>query len=165
MTEGEFPNGIRVVNSVDALPGVDTLEGKIGPVIRGQASQAHFIDMPAGMFCLEHPHATESLIYTVRGSWVLVSDDRRFVMRPNSIFWFGADISTGYEVPFDEDALILIFKGQRSEQSDEEFIEYLKGLRSRLEHRHADGEPFLIAELPLDHPCRKFARSLGAPLA
>ena len=165
MTDGDFPEGIRIVNSVDGLAGVDTLEGRIGPVIHGETSQAHFIDMPAGMFCPEHPHATESLIHTVRGSWVLVSGGRRFVMRSGSIFWFGADVSTGYEVPFDEDALILIFKGQRSMQSDEEFIEYLEGLKSRLEQRHADGEPFLIAELPLDHPCRDFARSLGAPLA
>lgn len=162
MTERSLPAGIRIVGSVDGLPGVDTLEGTIGPVIHGEASQAHFIDMPAGMFCPEHPHATESLIYTVRGSWVLVSGGRRFIMRPGSIFWFGAEISTGYEVPFDEDALILIFKGQRFKESDEQFIEYLEGLKSRLEKRHADGEPFLISELPSDHPSRTFARSLDA---
>lgn len=163
MDEERYPAGIRIVDRVDGLPGVDTLEGVIGPVIRGEASQAHFIDMPPGMFCGEHPHATESLVYTVRGRWVLASDGKRFVMRQGSIFWFGANVSTGYETPFAESALLLIFKGQLSNQSDDEFVEYLRGMKCRLEKRHDEGEPFLISELPADHPCRAFARSIVAP--
>ncbi|MBV1734782.1 MAG: hypothetical protein KMY50_03230 [Candidatus Desulforudis sp.] len=54
-------------------------------------------------------------------------------MRPGSLFWFGAGVPTGYEVPFDEPAFILIFKGQRNEDSDEAFFEYLRGLADRLE--------------------------------
>ena len=85
-------------------------------------------------------------------------------MRPGSIFWFGANVSTGYEVPFDNHVLLLIFKGQRKDDSTEAIDTYLRGLQRRLDERHRAGEPFYLSELPHDHPARSFARSIGAPL-
>ena len=157
--------GIRIVENVtdgDANPGVATLEGRIGPLLKGDASQAHFIEMPGDLFCHEHTHTTESLIFTVKGRWVLCSAGRRQLMRPGSLFWFKAGTPTGYEVPFAEAAFILIFKGDRDDTDDEGFVEYLQGLKLRLEMAHEDGTPFKLSELSMDHPARVFARGLGA---
>ena len=82
-------------------------------------------------------------------------------MRPGTLFRFGAKISTGYEVPFNEDAFILIFKGDRTTKAEQEFIDYLKGMAVRLEKEHRDGVPFLLKELPRDHAARAFAREVN----
>jgi hypothetical protein len=118
--------------------GLETLEGRMGPLLLGEGSQAH----------------------TVRGSWVLCSQGPRQHMKPGSLYRFGANTSTGYEVPFREDACILIFKGDRTTKVEKEFMDYLKGLAARLELEHKNGTPFLLKELPADHPARKFAREV-----
>ena len=143
-------------------PSVDTLEGRIGPLLKGDASQAHFIEMPGDLYCHEHSHPTESLIFTVKGRWVLCSSGRRQLMRPGSLFWFKAGTPTGYEVPFADAAFILIFKGDRDEKDEVGFLEYLQGLKLRLERAHEEGTPFKLSELCVDHPARVFARGLGA---
>jgi len=156
--------GIEIVDDItDAkrTAGVDTLEGRIGPLILGEGSQAHFIDMPAGMYVEEHPHSSESLIYTVRGQWVLCSAGRRHLMKPGTLFRFGPNVPTGYEVPFGENAYILIFKGDRLSKSEAEFITYLQGMAERLAHEHKEGTPFLLHELPADHPARAFAAKVN----
>ncbi|MGQ5711938.1 hypothetical protein [Desulforudis sp. DRI-14] len=51
----------------------------------------------------------------------------------------------------------MIFKGQRSEESDEAFFEYLRRLAGRLEEERAGGQPFTFDELPPEHPARVFA--------
>jgi quercetin dioxygenase-like cupin family protein len=156
--------GIEIVGDVgDATKtaGVATLEGRIGPLILGEGSQAHFIDMQGGMFVAEHPHSSESLIYTVRGKWVLCSSGRRQVMKPGTLFRFAAGTPTGYEVPFDDAALILIFKGDRITKDEREFIDYLAGMAERLEKEHQAGTPFLLRELPDDHPARVYARQIN----
>jgi quercetin dioxygenase-like cupin family protein len=156
--------GIAIVEDVadsKVNQGIDTLEGRIGPLIKGDSSKAHFIEMPGGLFCQEHSHSTESLIFTVKGQWVLCSQGRRQLMKPGTLFWFKAGTPTGYEVPFDEPAFILIFKSERDEKDDGEFLLYLQGLKRRLEKAHAEGTPFLMSELPFDHPAREFARRLG----
>jgi hypothetical protein len=115
--------------------------------------------MPSGMYTDEHAHPTESLIYTVRGRWVLCSRGQRFLMNPGSLFWFGDDVPTGYEVPFDEPAFILIFKpGERP--SPDEMVEYLKGMAATCAADHDGGAPYWLSELPEDHPARAFAASL-----
>lgn len=149
------------VGDVQKTAGVATLEGRIGPLILGEGSQAHFIDMQSGLFVAEHPHSTESLIYTVRGQWVLCSAGRRQLMKAGSLFRFAAGTPTGYEVPFDDSALILIFKGDRITKDEREFIDYLKGMAARLEKDHASGTPFLLKELAADHPARVFARQVN----
>ncbi len=160
--------GIQVVENItdgDANHGVVTLEGRIGPLLKGDNSQAHFIEMPGDLYCHEHSHSTESLIFTVKGRWVLSSSGRSHLMRPGSLFWFKAGTPTGYEVPFAEAAFILIFKGDRDNMDDEGFIEYLQGLGQRLKKSHQEGMPFKMSELSTDHPARIYARSLGAEKA
>lgn len=155
--------GITVVENVTdekANPGVNTLEGRIGPLLRGERVQAHYIDMPAGLYLAEHPHASESIIFTVRGRWVLSSGGIRCLMVPGTLFRFGAGVSTGYEVPFDEPAFILIFKGHQLMESDESFVRYLQGLAGRLADEQAGGTPFRLADLPPEHPARVFARRI-----
>ena len=80
--------------------GVDTLEGFIGPLLRTPEMRSHFIDMPAGLYVDEHPHAKGSIIYTVRGQWGLMSLGRWHLMKPGSLYWFGDNILTGFQVPF-----------------------------------------------------------------
>jgi pimeloyl-ACP methyl ester carboxylesterase/quercetin dioxygenase-like cupin family protein/protein tyrosine phosphatase (PTP) superfamily phosphohydrolase (DUF442 family) len=160
--------GIQIVENITdkaRTAGVQTLEGEIGPLLLGEGCQAHFIDMPAGMYCGEHPHSTESLIFTVRGRWVLCSAGRRQVMEPGSLFHFAANTPTGYEVPFDQDAFILIFKGQRLTQKEEDFVDYLKGMAARLKKEHAAGFPYLLSDLPGDHPAIRFARQVNPDFA
>jgi pimeloyl-ACP methyl ester carboxylesterase/quercetin dioxygenase-like cupin family protein len=156
--------GIQIVENITdkrQTTGVKTLEGEIGPLLLGNGCQAHFIDMPAGMYCEEHPHSNESLIYTVRGQWVLCSKGRRHVMKPGTLFHFAPNTPTGYEVPFSEDAFILIFKGQRLTKKEDDFINYLKGMASRLEREHQAGVPYFLSDLPEDHPAIQFAKKVN----
>jgi quercetin dioxygenase-like cupin family protein len=157
--------GIRIIENVadgDANPGILTLEGRIGPLLKGDSSQAHYIQMPADLYCEEHSHSKESIIFTSEGRWVLCSQGRRQLMIPGSLFWFKAGTPTGYEVPFTEPAFILIFKGERDEKDEEGFLEYLQDLKLRLERAHEEGTPFKLSELSVDHPARAFARGIGA---
>lgn len=156
--------GIQIVENITnekATAGVPTLEGRIGPLLLGQDSQAHFIDMYPGQYCEEHPHSTESIIYTVRGQWVLCSGGRRHLMKPGTLFHFAVNTPTGYEVPFAEPAYILIFKGRRTTQKDAEFVDYLKGLADRLKKENAAGLPYWLKDLPADHPALKFAQKVN----
>lgn len=156
--------GVQIIENITdktKTAGVETLEGRIGPLLLGGDSQAHFIDMPSGMYCEEHPHSTESIIFTVRGKWVLCSSGRRHVMKPGSLFHFAAGTPTGYEVPFAEDAYILIFKGSRTTEKEKDFIEYLKGMAQRLKQEQKAGIPYLLKDLPSDHPARRFAEEVN----
>lgn len=152
--------GIRVVEDIMAMPGVDTLEGRIGPLLRAQRGGCHFISMPAGLYVAEHAHPKESLIYTVQGRWVLCSGGERRVMPAGSLFWFGDDVATGYETPFDEGAYLLIFKPVEY-RPDAELIAYLEELAAKLQAEHRDGTSFRLDELPTDHPARVFARAVA----
>lgn len=156
--------GIQIVEDI-TNPGqtaaVETLEGRIGPLLLAEGSQAHFIDMPGGMYCEEHPHSSESVIYTVKGQWVLCSGGRRHLMKPGTLFHFAANTPTGYEVPYAENAFLLIFKGRRTLEHEEEFINYLKGMAARLEKEHEAGIPYLLKDLPADHPALEFAREVN----
>jgi pimeloyl-ACP methyl ester carboxylesterase len=161
----QFAPGIEIIEDITdktRTAGIDTLEGRIGLLLLGEDAQAHFIDMPAGLYLAEHPHSTESLIYTVRGRWVLCSQGRRHLMQPGALYRFGSNISTGYEVPFSEDAYILIFKGRRTTEAEKDFVNYLKGMAERLQREHQAGTPFLLKELPKGHPARRFAREVNS---
>ncbi len=152
-----FPEGIKIVTDVESRIGVETLEGRIGPLLAGEKGQCHYIEMKPGMYCEEHPHATESLIFTAKGEWVLCSQGKRFHMKAGSLFWFGPDVPTGYEVPFDESVFLVIFKSGQAPESSTDMLEYLSGLKERLEQRNQAGEPFTFAELSEDHPAVRFA--------
>ncbi|MGH9226913.1 MAG: hypothetical protein ACRD2W_24720 [Acidimicrobiales bacterium] len=41
-------DGIRIVDDIFAEPGVDTLEGRIGPLVAAARGACHFIHLPAG---------------------------------------------------------------------------------------------------------------------
>lgn len=75
-------------------------------------------------------------------------------MQPGSLFRFAANTPTGYEVPFAENAFILIFKGDRLTREEQEFIDYLKGMAARLKEEQKQGIPYLLKDLPADHPAR-----------
>jgi len=146
-----------IIDSMDDLPGIDTLEGKIGPLVSGNKGSMHYIIMPPDMYCSPHTHPTESIIYTVKGEWVLCSGGERHHMKEGSIFYMPPNIETGYEVPFDRPATILISKFEGKMDPDE-FLEYLKGLKMRLEDSSRNGVSFRISDLPEGHPSRIFAK-------
>jgi len=150
----------RIVDSIGDAPGVETLEGRIGPLLNGIKGAAHYIVMPPGMYCPEHTHPTESIIFTARGQWVLCSEGKRHHMREGSLFFMPPDIPTGYEVPFEEPATLFIVKFEGPNDPDM-FLSYLQGLKDRLDGRHDRGEPFHLTELPSDHPAVEFGRSLN----
>lgn len=152
--------GIQIIDDVTTQFGVDTLEGRVGPLMQGIGSRSQFFELPAGLYTYEHPHPTESIIYTVYGNWVLCTGGKRHVMKPRSLFWFGHNIAAGYEVPFDESAFILIFKGERGHHPDA-MVDYLQNeMQPHLMKEHAAGQAFWLRELPSDHPARVFASSL-----
>lgn len=152
--------GIQIIDDVTVQYGVETLEGRVGPLIQGAGSRSQFFELPAGLYTYEHPHPTESIIFTVYGEWVLCADGKRHVMKPRSLFWFGPNIAAGYEVPFDEPAFILIFKSERGE-TPEAMVNYLHNeMQPHLVQEHKAGQAFWLHELPLDHPARVFAASL-----
>lgn len=154
---------IAIVERIDAVHGVETLEGRITPLLRAARGGCHTITMHAGQYCDEHAHPTESLIYTVSGDWVLCHAGERHHMRAGSLFWFADDAPTGYEVPFPVPAVILIFK-TTGRSSNEEMTGYLEGLAEKLAEDHGHGTPFRLDELPSEHPARVFARGLPGAL-
>ena len=152
--------GIQIIDDVTAQFGVDTLEGRVGPLMQGVGSRSQFFELPAGLYTYEHPHPTESIIYTVYGQWVLCTGGKRHVMKPRSLFGFGPNIEAGYEVPFDEPAFILIFKGERG-LDPAAMVDYLQNeMQPHLMQEHEAGQAFWLRELAEDHPARVFARSL-----
>ncbi len=156
--------GVQVIDDITdpaQCPGIDTIEGRIGPLMKAEGSQCHYIEMLPGQYTGEHAHSSESIIYTVKGQWVLCRAGHRKLMKPGTLYHFGRNIPTGYEVPFDEPAYILIFKSELSDWSDERFIEYLRGLKDTLERQNKAGTPFFLRELPADHPARIYARRIN----
>ena len=162
----ETQEGIKILRAVVDAPGVDTLEGRFGPLLNAKRGGAHYVEVPPGAYMDDHAHERESLIFTVRGEWVLCSRDARWHMKAGDLFWFGDGVPTGYENPFTEPAFLLIFKiGDRAPGYDAAMLDRLRKMRGKLEEEHASGTPFLFKEIPDDHPAKVFARSLpGAKL-
>ncbi|MFC3957943.1 cupin domain-containing protein [Halovivax cerinus] len=154
--------GVEVAPSIEDQPGLSTYEGRIGMLLQGESIQTHFIEMPPGLYLDEHAHETESMIMTLSGEWVLSARGERRHMTEGDLFWFGPGVPTGYEVPFDEDAYILIFKGEVMSDSAEAFVDSLRATDERLAEEAAEGTPFTFDDLPDDHPAIEFAESIGA---
>lgn len=148
------------VPSIFSLPGVNTLEGKIGPIASANGGSAHYITMPPDMYCPAHAHSTESIIYTAKGSWVLFADEKRHIMSEGSLFYMPPDIVTGYEIPFNDPATILISKFEGPMDPDG-FISYLKSLAERLLQEQKDGVAYTLSDLPEDHPAKCFAKEVN----
>lgn len=152
----------RVLRNLDDQPGVETVEGRLVPLLSGAKIRSHAIVMHPGQYCYAHPHDTESIIYTVSGRWVFCTTENgeevRTVINTNDVFHFPGGVPTGFETPFDEPAVIFIVKS--GDESYEEMVVGMEGARDSLAKQAAEGEPFYFRELPADHPARVFAQSV-----
>lgn len=168
-TEALAPIGLEkigdctVLRDVAGQPGIETVEGRLVPLLTGQAVRAHMIVMHPGQYASAHAHDTESIIYTISGRWVFctIEDDeeQRTVINAGDLFHFPGGAPTGFETPFDEPALILISKPGAA--SYDQMIEGMHEARRILDEQAADGEPFFYHELEPDHPARVFAREVA----
>lgn len=150
---------LNILDSFEDAPGVETLEGRIGPLLSAESGSVHYISMPPNMYCAPHKHSTESIIYTMKGEWVLCSEGERHHMKEGSFFYMPPNVETGYEVPFKTAATILIVKFEGPNNVDK-FLTYLQGLKEKLEKQRASGEPFFLTDLPPDHPAIIFAKNI-----
>lgn len=154
----------RVLRSLRDQPGVSTVEGDLVPLLSGQHIRSHMIVMHPGQYCYAHPHDTESIIYTVSGRWVFCTTDDdgqeiRTVINEGDVFHFPGGVPTGFETPFEEEALIFIVK--TGSESYEEMVEGMTWARDMLEKESSEGTPFFYNELPEDHAARVFAREVA----
>lgn len=173
-TTPNSPRRVRLAPGVEIVPdagdraetaGVETLEGRIGPLLNGAELRAHFVELPSGAYVEERRNAGELLVYTVRGRWVLCSRERRQELKPGSLFRAAADSTTGFEVPFDSPALLLVVQARPADQDDAPIMRRLQSLQKRLERDRQAGQPFLLSELEADHPARRFARTVNPSFA
>ncbi|NND03874.1 MAG: cupin domain-containing protein [Acidimicrobiia bacterium] len=152
----------QVLRNVVGQPGLETIEGRLVPLLSGEAIKAHIIVMHPGQYASAHAHETESIIYTISGSWVSCTtegdNEIRTVVNAGDLFRFGGGVPTGYETPFDEPAVILILKG--GAYSYDDMKAGMLEARAILDEQAAGGEPFSYAELEPDHPAVAFARDV-----
>lgn len=164
------PEYIQLATNVEIIPnindavstaGVLTHEGIFGALLFAEDIRAFFIELKPGMFLSEHPHPTESIVYTVSGKWVLCSEGKRQVMAPGSLFHFGSNMPTGWEAPFADGAFLLVVKSKEEGEAYEPYMEGLKEMKVMLDEERAKGNPFYFNELEPDHEAIKFARSVN----
>lgn len=164
------PEYVQLARNVEVIPnienavktsGVLTHEGAFGPLLFAERTRAFFLELKPGMFLEEHPHDLGSIVYTVRGKWVLVSEGKRQVMEAGSLFRFGDRMPTGWEAPFAGGALVLIFKQKVKPETYDSFNAGLKKVRSEIEAERKKGAKFYFNELKPDHPAVVFARSVN----
>ena len=84
------PEYVQLAKNVEVIPNIEdavksqsallTHEGLFGPLLFAEQTRAFFIELKPGMFLEEHPHDIGSIVYTVRGKWVLASEHKRQVM-------------------------------------------------------------------------------------
>ncbi len=153
----------RVLRDVTTPPGIDTIEGRMVPLMAGIGIRTHIIEMQPGLYCYPHPHPTESLIYTLKGRWVFCTTENdeevRIVINEGDMFHFMPDVPTGFETPFPEGASILIFKGDPG--TYEEMWEGMNAAREHLLEDAAGGAAYTYAELPANHAARVFGAEVA----
>lgn len=164
------PEFIQLANNVEIIPnivdavssvGVLTHEGVFGPLLFAESSRAFFIELKPGMFLSEHPHPTESIVYTVSGKWVLCSEGKRQVMKTGSLFHFGSNMPTGWEAPFAEGAFLLVVKTKEEGAAFEPYMQGLKDMATMLDNERKGGMQFYFNELDAEHEAIIFARSVN----
>ena len=164
------PEYIQLATNVEVIPdinkavetvGVLTHEGKFGPLLFAENIRSFFINLKPGMFLSEHPHPTESIVYTVSGKWVLCSEGKRQVMETGSLFHFGSNMPTGWEAPFAGGALLFVVKSKEEGEAYEPYIKGLNEMKATLDKERANGNKFYFNELKPDHPAILFARSVN----
>jgi quercetin dioxygenase-like cupin family protein len=157
----ETQEGIKIHRAVVHAPGVDTLEGRFGPLLNAARGTTHYVELPPRAYMDDHAHDRESLIFTVRGQWVLCSRGTRWHIRSGDLFWFGDNVPTGYENPFAEPAFLLIFKtAEQAPGYDPALLDRLQKMDRTLQEEHARGTAFSFDEIAEDHPAKVFARGL-----
>jgi len=149
------------INDAAATTGVLTHEGIFGPLLFAEDIRAFYIELKPGMFLSEHPHPTESIVYTVSGKWVICSEGKRQVMEPGSLFHFGSNMPTGWEAPFAEGAFLLVVKSKEEGEAFKPYMEGLQEMKIKLDEERAKGNAFYYNELEPDHAAIKFARSVN----
>jgi quercetin dioxygenase-like cupin family protein len=107
--DGRSVSVVHDTGNSQKYPGIITSEGLAYPLIMGATMFAHTLEMPAGLTVPEHAEAEESMVYTVRGRWILVVDGQKHLMGPGSLHWINEGAYAGCEVPFDEPAFVLAF--------------------------------------------------------
>ncbi len=158
----QFANNVEIIEDVsEAMENASstfTHEGHFGPLLFGESLRAYTLRLEPGMFLSEHPHPTESIVYTLSGRWVLSSEGKRQVMEAGSIFHFGSNMPTGWEAPFAEGAEMLIFKMRREGEDYHSFTDGIRALAKDLDKEYREGEAFYFHQLAPDHPAVLFAR-------
>ncbi len=160
----QLANNVKVITNInDAIEtlGVLTHEGVFGALLFAENIRAFYIELKPGMFLSEHPHPTESIVYTVSGKWVLCSEGKRQVMESGSLFHFGSNMPTGWEAPFAEGAFLLVVKSMEEGEAYEPYMKGLEEMKTMLDEERANGSEFYFNELKADHPAIIFARSVN----
>lgn len=165
------PEYLQLATNVEVIPNIEdavksksailTHEGLFGPLLFAEQTRAFFIVLKPGMFLAEHPHDIGSIVYTVRGKWVLASEGKRQVMSEGALFRFGDNMPTGWEAPFGEDALLLIVKPKGDSVSYEAFNKGINEMKDSTNKDRANGMVFYYNELKPDDPALKFAREVN----
>jgi quercetin dioxygenase-like cupin family protein len=158
----QLANNVEIIEDVaEAMQNASstfTHEGFFGPLLFGEELRAYTLRLEPGMFLSEHPHPTESIVYTMAGRWVLSSEGKRKVMQAGSIFHFGSNMPTGWEAAFPEGAEVLIFKMKREGENYRSFTDGMHALAADLDKQYNEGETFYYHQLDADHPAIAFAR-------
>lgn len=166
------PSYVQLATKVEIIPNIEdavkgkaaipTHEGTFGALLFAEQTRAFFIELQPGMFLAEHPHDIGSIIYTVRGKWVLASEGKRHVMEAGSLFRFGDNMPTGWEAPFNEPALLLVVKPKGPTTDYDIFNRGLKAMQSSTDKdRKAGKMQFYYSELKPDDPAIAYARSVN----
>ena len=164
------PSYVQLATNVEVIPNIEdavkssgilTHEGLFGPLLFAEQTRAFFIELEPGMFLAEHPHDIGSIIYTVRGKWVLASEGKRQVMQAGSLFRFGDNMPTGWEAPFSEPALLLVVKPKGESTSYDIFARGIQAMQASVDKERKNGTPFYYNELKPDDPAIAFARSVN----
>lgn len=166
------PSYIQLATNVEIIPNIEdalknksaipTHEGIFGPLLFAEQTRSFFIELQPGMFLAEHPHDVGSIIYTVRGKWVLASEGKRHVMQAGTLFRFGDNMPTGWEAPFSEPALLLVVKPKGENTSYDIFNRGIKAMQSSTDKdRKAGKMQFYYSELKPDDPAIAYARSVN----
>jgi quercetin dioxygenase-like cupin family protein len=164
------PSYVQLATNVEVIPNIEdavksssilTHEGAFGPLLFAEETRAFFIELQPGMFLAEHPHDIGSIIYTVRGKWVLASEGKRQVMQAGTLFRFGDKMPTGWEAPFNEPALLLVVKPKGPTTSYDIFNRGIKAMQASVDKDRKNGSPFYYSELKPDDPAIAYARSVN----
>jgi hypothetical protein len=165
------PEYVQLATNVEIIPNIEdvvkspaavlTHEGLFGPLLFAEQNRAFFIELKPGMFLEEHPHDTGSIIYTVRGKWVLASEGKRQVMMTGTLFRFGDKMPTGWEAPFAEGALLLVVKPKMQNDSYDVFNRGIKAMQTAVDKDRKNGMAFYYNALKPDHPAIAYARSVN----